>query len=404
MLLGAFAREGSESAFGSLVERHSGWVYAAAFRQLRDANLAEDATQAVFVLLCQRAKKMKPDQKLSGWLFVTLGYTVKSIVRSRQRRQRHERLAALERPTSWAPPPLADDLDAAVAWLSESDRIAILLRFYQGMDFGAMARALGVSDEAAKKRVVRAIGRLRERLGVAVSEGSLTAASAFGAPAISAALSAQVSHTALSAAGGGAIPAGIAPALKGAVYLMGMAKVKMAAIVIVIVLLMGTGLGIVGWEVFMAPTESTMTNIEPLTAPVTAPASAETRTFEQVYGLQGNDAIRRVEPPFFKARMDFYRKENPSQAKAIPRGPDGMVIYWRAGKPQLWGMTFGNGQGYHVEDLLEYFLDVYPQDLEGDSRLATMSISGDYVVRGDAKKEQLTSGLEAILGRAAGAR
>jgi DNA-directed RNA polymerase specialized sigma24 family protein len=56
-LLGAFAREGSEAAFRALVERHSGWVYAAAFRQLRDANLAEDATQAVFVLLCQRAKK-----------------------------------------------------------------------------------------------------------------------------------------------------------------------------------------------------------------------------------------------------------------------------------------------------------------------------------------------------------
>jgi len=109
-LLGAFARDGSESAFRSLVERHSGWVYAAAFRQLRDANLAEDATQAVFVLLCQRAKKMKPEQKVSGWLFVTLGYTVKSIVRSRRRRERHEKLVALERPTSYAPS-LADCLD-----------------------------------------------------------------------------------------------------------------------------------------------------------------------------------------------------------------------------------------------------------------------------------------------------
>ena len=175
------SREGSESAFRTLVERHSGWVYAAAFRQLRDANLAEDATQAVFVLLCQRAKKMKPEQKLSGWLFVTLGYTVKSILRSRERRQRHEKVAAMERPTAYSPPPLADDLDVAVARLSESDRMAILLRFYQGLEFALVARRLGVSEEAAKKRVTRAVGRLRERLGASVSTESLTAASAFGA-------------------------------------------------------------------------------------------------------------------------------------------------------------------------------------------------------------------------------
>ncbi len=177
-------REGSESAFRLLVERHSGWVYAAAFRQLRDANLAEDATQAVFVLLCKRAKKMKPEQKLSGWLFVTLGYTVKSIQRSRRRRQRYEKLAAIERPTSYATPPLADGLDEAVARLSEIDRIAILLRFYQGLEFASVGRRLGVSEEAAKKRVARAVTRLREWLGTAVSDESLTAASAFGAGGI----------------------------------------------------------------------------------------------------------------------------------------------------------------------------------------------------------------------------
>jgi len=270
------------------------------------------------------------------------------------------------------------------------------------MEFASVALRLGVSEEAAKKRVTRAIGRLRERLGSSVSAESLTAASAFGVPAASAALSAHVSHVALSAASGGAIPAGIAPALKGVVYLMGMAKVKMAAIVVVIVLLMGTGLGIVGWEVFMAPSEPGMGNTAPAGAPVTAPASAETQTFEQVYGLQGNDAIRRVEPPFVKARMDFYRKENASQAQAIPRGPDGMVIYWRAGKPQLWVMTFGNGRGYQVQDLLQYLLNAYPQNLEGDARLASMNITGDFVINGDATKEQLRAGLEAIIGKAAG--
>jgi RNA polymerase sigma factor (sigma-70 family) len=403
-LLRAFAREGSETAFRCLVDRHSGWVYAGAFRQLRDAHLAEDATQAVFVLLCQRAKKMKPEQKVSGWLFVTLGYTVKSILRSRRRRQRHEKLAAIERPASCAPspPPLADDLDAAVARLSEGDRTAILLRFYQGMSFGAIASTLDISDETAKKRVTRAIARLRERLGADVSEGSLTTASAFGVPLVSAALSAQVSHVALGVAGGGAIPMGIAPILKGAVYLMGMAKVKVATIACLIILFMATGFGIVGWEMIMAPTEPGMANMAPVATQAAAPAPSQQRTFEQVYGLQGNDAIRRVDPPYIPARLDFYRKENPSQAQAISKGPDGMVIYWRDGKPQLWVMTFGNGQGFQVQDLLQYLLNTYPQNLEGDTRLATMNIKGDFVIKGDATKEQLRAGLETILGKAAG--
>jgi len=59
-LLDAFVREASHAAFRAIVDRHAHWVYAAAYRQLRDPHLAEDATQAVFVLLCQRAKQMKP--------------------------------------------------------------------------------------------------------------------------------------------------------------------------------------------------------------------------------------------------------------------------------------------------------------------------------------------------------
>jgi RNA polymerase sigma factor (sigma-70 family) len=398
----AFARDGSESAFSSLVERHSGWVYAAAFRQLRDAHLAEDATQTVFVLLCQRAKKMKPQQKLSGWLFLALGYTVRSILRSERRRRQYEELAALERPTSYMPPPLANDLDYAVSRLSESDRTAILLRFYQGLEFPAIGRSLGVSDEAAKKRVFRAIGRLRARLGDSVSVERLTAASAYGAPVALQALNAQVSSVALSAAGGGAVPAGVAPAMKGAVYLMAMAKAKNAAGLVIVILLMGTGVGIVGWQLFLAPAEPNVASVAQFPAPTVPIASTMPQTFEQVYGLRDNDVIRRVAPPFVAARMDFYRKGNASQARLIPSGPDGMLIFWRNGKPQLWGMTFARGEGFKIQDLMEYLLNVYPQNLAGDSALARTAIKGDFVIRGDANPEQLRAGLEAMIGNAIG--
>jgi RNA polymerase sigma factor (sigma-70 family) len=390
-LLSAFAREGSESAFRSLVERHSGWVYAAAFRQLRDANLAEDATQAVFVLLCQRAKKMKPQQKLSGWLFVTLGYTVKSILRSRRRRERYEKLAAIERPTSYAAPPLADDLDAAVARLSEDDRTAILLRFYQGMDFGTMARALGVSDETAKKRVTRAVARLREQLGAAVTTDNLTAASAFGAPAASVALSAHVSHVALSAAGGAPVPAGVAPVLKGAVYLMTMAKIKIAAVAAIIALLMGTAGTAVVWVTLDSPPV-------PQIAIATPPAQPRPLSpVEQVYGLRDNEFIRIVPPPFDKVREEVYK------LWGFTKAPQAMVVFWNGGKPSIRAEMEGPGNGavgFNIEYLGQVILLTLPQDVEGDAK--NMRIAGDFVYDTRASTEQLTDALAKIASSAIG--
>jgi RNA polymerase sigma factor (sigma-70 family) len=387
-LLGAFARDRSQSAFRSLVERHSGWVYAAAFRQLRDAHLAEDATQTVFVLLCQRAKNMKPQQKVSGWLFMALGYTVRSILRSRRRRERYERLAALERPASYAPPPLADDLDAAVARLSENDRVAILLRFYQGMDFGAMSRALGVSDEAAKKRVARAIARLRERLGAAVSEGSLTAASAFGAPPASAALSAHVSHVALSAAGGAPIPTGVASALKGAAYLMAMTKVKIAAAVTIIALLMGTA-GTVVWVASVSP---------PVPEIASAPPPAQTQPtsmLEQLYGLRGNELLRLVPPPFDKVREEVYKPSG------FTRAPQAMVIFWWKGKPLITSDMPGPNW-YDVTGLMYPILNVWSQDVEGDPDVKKTIIPGDFVFKPGGNPEQLSTPLANLISQATG--
>jgi hypothetical protein len=100
--------------------------------------------------------------------------------------------------------------------------------------------------------------------------------------------------------------------------------------------------------------------------------------------------------------MDFYRKSIPSQAEAIPQGPSGMVIYWRNGKPQLWGMNFSNGAGYRIQDLIEYVLNFYPQNLQGDTSLAAQRIKGDFVIKGDADKEQLRLGLAGIISNAVG--
>src|SRR5262249_18796492 len=74
-LLQEYARSRSQEAYRQLVERYAGLVYAAARRQVRDKHLAEDVTQAVFVVLAQKAGTIRPGRPLSAWLLTTTRYT-----------------------------------------------------------------------------------------------------------------------------------------------------------------------------------------------------------------------------------------------------------------------------------------------------------------------------------------
>ena len=405
-LMATFAQTRSDVAFTSLVERHAGWVYATAYRQLRDPHLAEDATQAVFILLCRRANQMKKEQsqKLSGWLFLTARYTAQSILRSRRRSQHHEKLAASQRPdVAIDTAPLDADLDAAVARLSESDRDAILWRFYRGLEFAAIAQRLGISEEAARKRVSRAVGQLRRHLGVTASVEGLTVAAMVGTHANIASLSANVSQVAMTAAAGGAVPAGVASAVKGAIYIMAAAKIKIAAIVTIVVLLMATGASVVVWQIASSAPEPPPVAMNPVAVPNVVPDAPTTETFEQIYALRADDVIRRLQPPFPDVRLTYYKKSRPSQAQAVPQGPNGMMIVWHNNKPELSGMIFtSKNGGYDGLDLIQSLLNVYSQDVEGDLDLLNKPLPGDFIVDGKATAEQFRIALAKLLSEAAG--
>ena len=114
--------------------------------------------------------------------------------------------------------------------------------------------------------------------------------------------------------------------------------------------------------------------------------------FNDIYGLREDEVIRRVEPPFVEERMDYYRRERPSQAEKIPRVPDAMMLMWHDGKLKNSGVFFGRqpdgGRGYQLHNLIQYLLKIFPQDLEGNAQLAEMTIPGDFVARADADSEQ----------------
>jgi RNA polymerase sigma factor (sigma-70 family) len=180
-LLRQYAAQQSEEAFAALVSRHLDLVYSAALRQVRSPQLAEEVAQSVFTDLSRKAQKLKPDTILTAWLYQVTRRTAVDVVRRESRRQFRERISTeMTAMNSDAPDwtQMEPLLDEAMEALEETERSAILLRYFENRSLREVGQKLGTSEDAAQKRVSRAVERLREyfaRRGVAVGTAAIVA-------------------------------------------------------------------------------------------------------------------------------------------------------------------------------------------------------------------------------------
>ena len=181
-LLIRFAENRSEAAFGQLVNRYVNLVYSTALRRTDfDAHLAQDVAQLVFTDLARKAPSLSRDVVLAGWLHRATLYAAGQLMRGdRRRRLREQEAAAMsalqsETNTDWQA--IRPALDEALDQLNQTDRNALLLRFFEQRSLTEIGSALGTNEDAAGKRVKRALEKLRTvlmRRGITTTGAALS--------------------------------------------------------------------------------------------------------------------------------------------------------------------------------------------------------------------------------------
>lgn len=228
-LLQQFLSSGSSDDFAPIVDQYLNLVYSTARKMSSSGGgQLEDICQTVFADLARKAQQIPEQTPLSGWLYRHTCFVASNLNRSERRRRERERQALEMSESQTSPDVPNEELHLAMTELPDADRNALVLRFMDEWDLRRVGERLGISEDAAQKRVSRALDKLRTILGrKGVTASAATLAVCLGQQVVAAPLAAQ--SVAVAAVGASA-SAGIIPAI---LELMKAPLAKVAAIVVI---------------------------------------------------------------------------------------------------------------------------------------------------------------------------
>lgn len=231
-LVADFVKKGSENAFRALVSRHLDLVYGTALRHLGDSGAAEEVAQNVFITLARKAPRLGGVETLAGWLHRTAVFEAKARIRAELRRRRREdaavEIASIQREGASVLDSLTPLLDEGLFHLREGDRLALVLRFLEERSLREVGAAMGVDEDAARKRVSRALERLTRFYR---DQGFTTAAISGGAVVLANAVKAAPAGLTVSATNAGLAASGAANGVNLVLFhLMALTKTQTALV------------------------------------------------------------------------------------------------------------------------------------------------------------------------------
>jgi RNA polymerase sigma factor (sigma-70 family) len=330
-LLAEYASGARPEAFEELLQRHGRLVYGVCRRILGNAHDAEDAFQATFLVLARKAGSVRWQASAAGWLYRAACQTARQARTHAQRqRQREHKVAAMTREANQSLPEPADWqplLHAELKCLPDRYRLPLLLCYLEGHSTEEAARLLSCPVGTLKVRLLRGRERLRSRLerrGLTLSAAALAiglqqAAAEAAVPA--ALLSTSFQAARLIAAGktaAGTLSVQAITLAERTVHAMLMTRLKVAAVLLLLVGVLGTGAGLVVQQGLAQPQPVAQAAAPDERSPEKPAAPGEARVKLDLYG----DPL----PQGALARMGHMRFRHRGGVAAFAYAPDGKTL------------------------------------------------------------------------------